>query len=235
MQQRLQHDFTAPLGQALEKLVGTGDHHLALLDPPFADGGLLGQPLALGLHGVRFGRGLGPRLDLERRQQLLGVGEVVAREGGGGHRRGTHVGGLFAQRIDLGRQQAGLVGAPGDPVELARPQVDELGKRPLRRRRRLREHRSGGEQEDKPGKTGPDEAGRISHAVGGSRWLRRVFGFSTTADRAWAIAGNDGFALPRGRNQGIVRVRLTGRDRRGTLRAESAKQGGTTWRMARVG
>ena len=55
-QQGLQHDLAAQLGQALEQLVGAGDHDLALLDPAFADRRLLGQPLAFGLHGIRFGR-----------------------------------------------------------------------------------------------------------------------------------------------------------------------------------
>ena len=56
VQQRAQHDLAAQLGQALDELVGAGDHHLALLDAALADRGLLGQPLALGLHRVGLGR-----------------------------------------------------------------------------------------------------------------------------------------------------------------------------------
>ena len=36
-QQRAQHDLAAQLGQALDELVGAGDHHLALLDAALAD------------------------------------------------------------------------------------------------------------------------------------------------------------------------------------------------------
>ena len=86
---------------------------------------------------------LAARLQFERRQKLLGVGQVVAGDGGGGAGGGAHVGHLLAQGIDLDRQEAGLLGPRGDAVELARPQVDQLGERPLRRRRGLGERRAG--------------------------------------------------------------------------------------------
>jgi hypothetical protein len=139
MQQRPHRDFATQLGHALQQLVGAGDDDLALLGAAFADRGLLGQPFALGLHRRGLGRLVGAGLHLEGRQQLLGVGKVVARQSGGGRGRGTHVGRLLAQSVDLGRQDIGLVGPVGDTVELARPQVDQLGKRPLRRRHGLGE------------------------------------------------------------------------------------------------
>ena len=110
------------------QLVGAGDDHLALLDLALADRRLVGQPGAIGLHRVGFRRRVGARLDLERRQKLLGVGEVVAGDGGGGARGGAHVGCLLAQRVDLGRQQVGLLGPGGDAVELARPQTRSAGR-----------------------------------------------------------------------------------------------------------
>jgi len=133
----LKDQLAAQLGHALQQLIGARDHDFALLGAALGDGRLLGQPLALGLHGVGFGRRVGPGFHLEGRQQLLGVGEVAAREGGGGHGRIAHIGGLLAQRVDLGGQQIGLLGACGNTVELARPQVYELAERTLRRRHRL--------------------------------------------------------------------------------------------------
>ena len=96
-QQRAQHDLAAQLGQAFDELVGAGDHHFALLDAAFADRGLLGQPVAVGLHRVRFGHGVAGRLGFERRQKLARVGEVAA--GKVGRRRGgrAHVARLLAQ------------------------------------------------------------------------------------------------------------------------------------------
>ena len=50
LQQGLQHDLAADLGQPLEQLVGAGDHHLALLDAALADRRLIGETQPLGLH-----------------------------------------------------------------------------------------------------------------------------------------------------------------------------------------
>ena len=97
MQQRVEHDLAAQLGQALSQLVGAGDDHLALLDLALADRRQVGQPGAIGLHHVGFRHRVGARLDLERRQKVLGVGQVVAGDRGGGRRRGADVGDLLAQ------------------------------------------------------------------------------------------------------------------------------------------
>ena len=190
--QRLQHHFAAQFRQPVEQLVGAGDHDLTLLQPSLTDRCLLGQALAFGLHGIRLGGGIGPRLGLERGQKLLGVGKVVAGERGGSGGGGAHIGGLFAQRVDLGRQEACLLCAGGDPVELTRPQVDELGEWPLRRRGRLGERGSAHQQEHEARETGPGEAGGRSHSVVESWWLRRVFVFRTTADADRATRGEDG-------------------------------------------
>ena len=146
-QQRLQHELATHLGQALQQLIGAGDHHLALLDPALGDRGLLGQPFAIGLHGIALGRRVGAGLQFERRQELLGVGEVVAREGGGGHCGRAHVGCLLAQTIDLDRQQVGLRGAGGNAVELTAPELDELAEGALRLRHGLGGSRDACEQQ----------------------------------------------------------------------------------------
>jgi hypothetical protein len=75
-----------------------------------------------------------PGLTLERRQQALVSARSLRASCAAAWRRGAHVGRLLAQRIDLGRQDAGLVGRAVDAVELAGPQVDQLRERALRRR-----------------------------------------------------------------------------------------------------
>ena len=166
VQQGVEHDLAAQLGQALGQLIGARDDHFALLELALADRRQLGQPGAVGLHRVGLHHRLAARLQLERRQKLLGVGQVVAGDGGGGAGRRAHVGHLLAQGVDLDRQQAGLFGPRGDAVELTRPDVDQLGERPLRRRHGLAERRAGaGQQQHHPDDTKPQRARGKGHLV----------------------------------------------------------------------
>ena len=152
-QQGLQHQFAAQPGHAFQKLVGTGDHDLALLVAALRDRGLLGQPFALGLHRIGLGGRVGAGLQFEWRQELLGVGQVAAGQRGRGERRRPHVGCLLAQPIDLDRQQVGLLRARGDAVELPPPQFDELAERSLRHDG-LGRGRDTGEQQHEPCEAG---------------------------------------------------------------------------------
>ena len=153
-QQGLQDQLAAQTGHAFQQLVGAGDHDLALLEAALRDRGLLGQAFAFGLHGIGLGGRIGPGLQFQRRQQLLGVRQIVARQGGGGERRGPHVGCLLAQPVDLDRQQVRLLGAGRDTVELSTPQLDELAKRTLRLRHGLRRGRDACEQQHEPCEAG---------------------------------------------------------------------------------
>ena len=64
VQQGVEHDLAAQLGQALRQLVGARDDHFALLELALADRRQLGQPGAIGLHRVGFRHRLAARLQL---------------------------------------------------------------------------------------------------------------------------------------------------------------------------